>query len=63
MWRSGALPGPQAAGSRRPRTFQTVTGPLRTTGVTAGSPRSQPASGEAIGSPGWMKLRKGAVTR
>ena len=29
----------------------------------AASPRSQPASGEGIGSPGWMKLRKGDVTR
>ena len=33
--------GPQAAGSSSPRTFQTVTGPLRWTGATAGSPRSQ----------------------
>ena len=55
--------GPQAAGSSSPRTFQTVTGPLRRTGATAGSPRSQRASGEGIGWPGWRKLRKGAVTR
>ena len=52
-----------ADGSSRPRTRQTVTGPLRSIGATAGSPRSQPASGEAIGLSGWMKLRKGAVTR
>ena len=55
--------GPQPAGSSSPRTFQTVTGPLREIAVTAGSPRSQPASGEGTGSPGWMKLSSGEVTR
>ena len=54
-----------AAGGRveRAATRQTVTGPLRRIGTTARSPRSQRASGEGIGLPGWRKLRKGEVTR
>src|SRR3954451_3282789 len=61
--RSGALAGPQAAGPRAPSTLQTVTGPLRRTGFTAPSPRSQRASGGGVGVSGGGEVGEGEVTR